>query len=84
MIAELMKNYRGVPCIWCREPIAVSPKVASFQHELESEEANPPCKFVARCKACDRENIYSITDIKTYDGEPRRRIANARTAGSAA
>jgi hypothetical protein len=84
MIAELMKNYRGVPCIWCSEPIAVSPRVASFQDELESEQANPPYKFVARCKLCERENIYSIMDIQTYDGEPRRRIANARAAGSAA
>jgi hypothetical protein len=84
MIAELMTSYRGVSRIWCREPIANSAKVASLLHELQSEQTHPPHAFIARCKLCECENLYSITDIQTYDGEPRRKSLKARAAGSAA
>jgi hypothetical protein len=84
MIAELMKSYRGVACVWCREPIAVSAKVAGLEDRFESAETNPLHTFIARCKLCECENIYSVADIQSYDGEPRRRRAKARAAGSAA
>ncbi len=80
MIAELMKSYHGVSCAWCREPIAVSAKVASLRDQLEFEETNPRA-FIARCKLCECENIYSIADVQTFDGV-KRSSKKSRAAGA--
>ncbi len=84
MIAEPMKSYRGVSCIWYREPIAIAARGASLLHELQSEERHPLHAFIARCELCECENIYSVSEIQTHDGEPRRRSATVRVVGSAA
>jgi len=82
MIAELMRSYRGVSCFWCREPIAVSAKVANLADGPESEETNPPRAFVARCKLCEYESVYSVADVQGFDGVPRKRSSRARAAGA--
>jgi len=74
VIAQLMKSYRGVFCLRCGEPIPVSAKVVSLQDEIESSEANVPHSFVVRCKMCECEDVYSISAVKNFDGEPRKRV----------
>jgi len=82
MIAEIAKNYRGVLCRRCHEPIPVSSKVMSLQDEIDLGNGSAPHAFILRCRLCDHESVYAMSAICRLEGEPRSRTPRARAAGS--
>jgi len=80
MIAEL-KNYPGVFCIRCGGPTPVSAKVANLLAERDGT-ADGPHAFVIRCKLCVYESVYSIAEIRTFEGQPPMPNPKTRAAAS--
>jgi hypothetical protein len=79
VIAEL-KSYRGVSCFRCGEPIPVSATVMSVHDQIERGEETVPCAFAVRCKICESESIYVISDVLTFHGAASTRRRKARSA----
>jgi hypothetical protein len=68
MIAAFMKIYRGVPCKWCGEPIAISQKIETLADRTDTD---APQTFIGRCRACAQENIYTVSNIRNFAGRAR-------------
>jgi hypothetical protein len=73
------RNYRGVFCGRCREPIPVSSKVVRQQDEIENEVTKAPYTFPLRCRYCEQEGIYAISEVRKFDGEPRARTVHSHS-----
>jgi len=82
MIAELKKGYSGVICFSCREPIPVSTKVARLRAESEYSEASATHTFIARCRLCEVEHTYSVAEVQSFEGQPRKRASRTRAASA--
>ena len=74
------KNYRGVSCARCGEPIPASAKVVSLQDEIAQGKKNVPHTFPVRCQMCEQETVYEIKDLKRFEGDARRRPTRLRAA----
>lgn len=78
--------YAGVVCRCCRQAIPLPAIVLSMTTEIENDPAsheNPQGRvFSLRCRACDKEMPYQVTDIVDFEGAPRPRIWTARRKAS--
>jgi len=72
MTQDLKQSYRGVLCASCRQPIPVPAIVLTMEAEVREEEQQVRV-FNVRCRACEKELPYRITDIVEYQGAPRAR-----------
>jgi len=80
-MAEPMQSYRAVSCSRCRDPIPVCERVIRSQ-ENQRGQANVLQTFVARCKLCECESVYAVSDIQLIAGAPRQRRPRARAVGA--
>ncbi len=68
-------HYRGVVCGYCHQPIPVPGNVEKIVRG--ETEPNPhdhgPRAFNVRCRACEREMPYSMSDVVEFTGSPRPR-----------
>jgi hypothetical protein len=69
MMANLMSTYRGLKCRTCGNPIPVSTTIATLADRADAE---GPHSFGVRCKGCLTENIYTVTDLRNFEGAPRQ------------
>jgi hypothetical protein len=70
MFAALSKTFRGVHCCRCGKPVRVPTAIAN--RETESGPIADDSRFlvskvfVLRCRACERESVYSLGQIVTF------------------
>jgi hypothetical protein len=71
---QMQQTYRGVLCLHCKNPIPISPLVASIEAEPADEKTpmrHQKCQvFHLRCAACGKEKPYKIGEILEFEGEP--------------
>jgi len=88
MIQEIVSDgYLGVRCSRCREPIAVTKRVAVLFDQIKPRQSDEredltAKAFTLRCKVCDGESVYDISEVEEFEGQPRKRklISSPRNA----
>ncbi|MCU1341130.1 MAG: hypothetical protein JWN92_553 [Candidatus Acidoferrum typicum] len=84
---QLQQSYRGVVCLHCKNPIPISPLVASIEAEGPGHEKTPgrhqKCQvFHLRCAACGKEKPYKIDEIREFEGSPVTESSRAQLAST--
>jgi hypothetical protein len=79
------QSYRGVRCLSCRQPIPVPAILANAVSPTDANESETPTRrhdraFSLRCRSCEREKPYRVSDIVDFEGTPKPRVSRARTA----
>ena len=78
MIAAL-ETFRAVICHRCTKPVRVSQKLENRAVHRASEGKDIESQvFVLRCGACERESVYSVSQIVDFPKSRARRILASR------
>lgn len=82
MIAEAKRQYRGVICIHCGQPIPLSPSAEQKEREFREQGTSDLGEFsvfsvTLRCRECHKEAVYTPSNVIDLDGAPRKRRSPA-------
>ena len=82
----VQQSYRGVRCMSCRQPIPLAGtliEIDSRLRGLHSQQADEHTArvFSLRCRACERERPYRISDIVDFAGTPRAHGSHSHVPG---
>ena len=86
MIQEIASNgYLGVRCSRCREPIDVTKRVAVLFDQIKPRQSDEredlkARAFSLRCKVCDGESVYDVSEVQEVEGQPRKRKLATKSA----
>ena len=76
------QHYSAVLCRSCRQPIPLPAIVVSMASRSQHQESGPQDDtgrvFTLRCRTCDKEKPYRVTDIVEFEGAPKPRLVRAR------
>lgn len=84
-LATKLEKYHGVQCRSCGETIAVPSRIANKEVALEHREAvsDGGMKFPSlnlRCRVCEKENFYKMSDVLEIEGTPSPSAAREETS----
>jgi hypothetical protein len=76
------QHYSAVLCRSCRQPIPLPAIVVGMasrsRHQESGSQDDPGRVFTLRCRSCDKEKPYRVTDIVESEGTPKPRLVRAR------
>jgi hypothetical protein len=80
------QSYLGVRCLSCRQPIPVPSILASRVSGADREDSllfteQHDRVFSLRCRACEREKPYRVSDVVEFEGTPVARLSRVRSHG---
>jgi hypothetical protein len=73
------QRYSAVLCRCCRQPIplpAIVVSMAMARKDKQADAQDDPSNrvFSLRCRACDKEKPYRVTEVIDLEGSPRTRV----------
>jgi hypothetical protein len=84
MIQEAEKrHYRGVLCLFCRQPIPLSTKLANLEdanQDIGPDSAQERLSRVisVRCGDCQKEAPYRVSEFADFEGTPKQKGSRNR------